>query len=82
MWAAAEDHPAAVKLLIERGADVSARSNPASLGQDRVTARRAARAAQVGVEARGAPRGARREPAAARLEKAATQPARPCGRGN
>jgi ankyrin repeat protein len=28
MWAAAEGHPDAVKLLIELGADVSARSNP------------------------------------------------------
>jgi ankyrin repeat protein len=33
MWAADEGHPAAVKLLIERGADISARSNPAERGR-------------------------------------------------
>jgi uncharacterized protein len=32
MWAADEAHPAAVKLLIERGADIKARSNPATRG--------------------------------------------------
>src|SRR5207244_2008373 len=32
MWAADESHPAAVNYLIERGADIKARSNPASRG--------------------------------------------------
>jgi ankyrin repeat protein len=33
MWAAAQSHPAAVKLLIDHGADFSARSNPAPKGR-------------------------------------------------
>src|SRR5437667_2258748 len=33
MWAAAETHPAAVQLLVEHGANVSARSNPAPRGK-------------------------------------------------
>src|SRR5437667_4523551 len=32
MWAADEPHPAAVQLLIQRGADIKARSNPAERG--------------------------------------------------
>src|SRR5437867_6886350 len=33
MWAADEAHPAAVQLLIQRGADITARSNPAVRGR-------------------------------------------------
>ena len=33
MWAADEGHPAAVQLLIERGADIKAASNPAPRGR-------------------------------------------------
>src|SRR5215471_3672737 len=33
MWAAAQSHPAAIKLLIEHGADFAARSNPISKGR-------------------------------------------------
>ena len=33
MWAADEAHPAAVKLLIERGADFKARSSPTERGR-------------------------------------------------
>ena len=33
MWAAEEGHPAAVKALVELGADVSAKSGPAGLPQ-------------------------------------------------
>ena len=33
MWAADEGHSAAVQLLIERGADIKAKSNPAPRGR-------------------------------------------------
>ena len=33
MWAAAQSHPAAVKALVEHGANVGARSSPAALGR-------------------------------------------------
>jgi ankyrin repeat protein len=35
MWAAAENHASAVKVLIEHGADVNARSNPLTYSKDR-----------------------------------------------
>jgi len=59
MWAAAQSHPAAVKLLVDRGANVAARSNPAALGRTAYLAPTVRqRAAQVAVEATAARQGA------------------------
>jgi ankyrin repeat protein len=67
MWAAAHSHPAAVKLLLEHGADVAVRAKPAALGRTAYLAPTARqRASQLVSETGGATRGrAAREPAAA-----------------
>ena len=64
MWAAAENHPEVVKLLVARGADVNARSSNLELGEGSVRPRRraddpAARALD-GADVRGASGLARR----------------------
>jgi len=67
MWAAAQSHPAAVKLLIDHGADLAVRSKPAALGRTAYLAPTARqRASQLVNENGGATRGrAGREQAAA-----------------
>ena len=67
MWAAAQSHPAAVKLLIDRGVEVAVRSKPAALGRTAYLAPTARqRASQLVNENGGATRGrAAREQAAA-----------------
>ena len=59
MWAADEGHAAAVKLLIERGADIKARSNPAQRGRGPALGK----ANDPRKAGRGAGRGARRRAA-------------------
>jgi ankyrin repeat protein len=70
MWAAAHSHPAAVKLLLDRGADVALRSKPAALARTAYLAPSARqRASQLVNENGGAARGrAVREPAAQDLD--------------
>ena len=68
MWAAAQTHPAAVRLLIEHGANVGARSSPAALGRTAYLAPTARqRASQLVSETGGA------RPRAGRAEKAPQQ---------
>jgi ankyrin repeat protein len=66
MWAAAHSHPAAVKLLLDHGAQVALRSKPAALGRTAYLAPSARqRASQLVNENGGATRRAVREQAAA-----------------
>jgi ankyrin repeat protein len=58
MWAAAQSHPAAVRVLVDRGANVAVRSSPAALGRTAYLAPTARqRASQLVTETGGAPRG-------------------------